>query len=239
MTASITALVVALYFLLLLVVGYVTSRKGDNKDFFVADRKSPWYLIAFGMIGTSISGVTFISVPGNVLAGHFTYFQFILGNFLGYYVIIALLLPLYYRLNLSSIYTYLDVRYGKQTHLSGSFFFLLSRTLGAAARLYLVALVFQIFIFDAWGFPFWLSVLLSVGLILAYSIKGGVKTIIWTDTLQTCFLVASLIMTVIFLNKQLGFGISQSITAISQSEYSQIFSWDFHSKSFFYLFRIF
>jgi SSS family solute:Na+ symporter len=233
MTPILTAAIVAVYFIMLLVVGRLTAKKGDNESFFTANRSSPWYLVAFGMIGTSISGVTFISVPGEVGANSFYYLQFVAGNFLGYLIIIRFLLPLYYRLNLTSIYSYLEGRYGPKTHKAGAFFFLLSRTIGAAARLYLVALVFQIFIFDNWGFPFWLSVILSVGLILAYSIKGGVKTIIWTDTLQTVFLVAALIMTIIFLNHHLGFSTAGAVSYITHSNFSKVFSWDYNSKTFF------
>ena len=233
MTPAITATVVAIYFLILLSVGYFTAKKGDNASFFTANRSSPWYLIAFGMIGTSISGVTFISVPGDVGKISFSYLQFVFGNFFGYLVIIGILLPLYYRLNLTSIYSYLGERYGGITHKTGAFFFLLSRTIGASARLYLVAVVFQIFIFDAWHFPFWLSVILSVGLILAYSIKGGVKTIIWTDTLQTVFLVAALIMTIVFINHSLNIDFGSSVQLIKNGNYSKIFFWDYNDKNFF------
>jgi len=211
---------------MLLLVGYITSRKGSNKEFFTAGKNSPWYLIAFGMIGTSISGVTFISVPGAVYLNSFAYFQFVIGNFFGYLVIIYILMPMYYRLNLTSIYTYLDGRYGRRTYLTGSGFFLLSRTIGAAVRLYLVARVFQIFVFNQWHFPFELSVLLSVGLILVYSIKGGIKTIIWTDTLQTLFLVASLVLMVGFISQSLNIHISDLFDTIKNSSYSKIFFFD-------------
>jgi len=226
MTAENTAIVVCIYFLVLLGVGYLTSRKGSNKEFFTAGKNSPWYLIAFGMIGTSISGVTFISVPGAVLLNSFSYFQFVIGNFFGYLVIIYILMPMYYRLNLTSIYTYLDGRYGRRTYLTGSGFFLLSRTIGAAVRLYLVARVFQIFIFNQWHFPFELSVLLSVGLILVYSIKGGIKTIIWTDTLQTLFLVTSLVLMVGFISQNLNIHFSDFFSTIRDSNYSRIFFFD-------------
>ena len=233
MTPLITATVVAIYFCVLLFVGFITSKKGDNASFFTANRTSPWYLIAFGMIGTSISGVTFISVPGAVGSISFSYLQFVFGNFFGYLIIILVLLPLYYRLNLTSIYSYLAERFGPVTHKAGAFFFLLSRTIGAAARLYLVAVVFQIFIFDSWHFPFGLSVILSVGLILAYSIKGGVKTIIWTDTLQTVFLVSALILTIVFINHSLNIDFSSSIQLIKESKFSQVFFWNYNDKNFF------
>ena len=208
---------------MLLGVGYLTSRKNSNKEFFTAGKNSPWYLIAFGMIGTSISGVTFISVPGAVCLNSFAYFQFVIGNFFGYLVIIYVLMPMYYRLNLTSIYTYLDGRYGRRTYLTGSGFFLLSRTIGAAVRLYLVARVFQIFIFNQWHFPFELSVLLSVGLILVYSIKGGIKTIIWTDTLQTVFLVASLVLMIGYISQNLDIHFAAFFDTIKHSSYSKIF----------------
>ncbi len=233
MTPGITAAVVAIYFIILLYVGYLTAKKSDNASFFTGNRSSPWYLIAFGMIGTSISGVTFISVPGDVGKISFSYLQFVFGNFFGYLIIIGILLPLYYRLNLTSIYSYLGERYGTTTHKTGAFFFLLSRTIGAAARLYLVAMVFQIFIFDNWHFPFYLSVILSVGLILTYSIKGGIKTIIWTDTLQTVFLVSALILTIIFINHSLHINFIDSLSLIKNSNYSKLFFWDYSDKNFF------
>jgi Na+/proline symporter len=233
MNALLTAVVVATYFIILLVVARLTTKKNDNATFFTANRNSPWYLVAFGMIGTSISGVTFISVPGQVGNIFFYYFQVVLGYFLGYMVIVKVLLPLYYRLHLTSIYTYLEQRYGSYTYKTGAFFFLLSRSVGSALRLFLAALVFQIFIFNEWGFPFELSVAICMALILLYSIRGGVKTIIWTDTLQTFFLVLALILTIIFLNHEMGWGLFESAKNIAGSKYSQIFNWDYNSKFFF------
>ncbi|MCX6352110.1 MAG: sodium:solute symporter, partial [Bacteroidetes bacterium] len=235
MSPVITSTIIIVYFILLLVVGYFTAaKKGDNSSFFTANRSSPWYLIAFGMIGTSISGVTFISVPGETYVKGFSYLQLVMGNFFGYLIIIFFLLPMYYRLNLISIYSYLGGRFGTYSHKTGSFFFLLSRTIGAAARLYLVAVVFQSFIFDAWEFPFELSVLISIGLIMAYSIKGGVKTIIWTDTLQTVFLVLALVFTFGFLCHELGYSLIDSAKEIHHSKFSKLFYWDYKDKNFFF-----
>lgn len=231
--ALLTAIVVATYFIILMLISRLTARNNDNQTFFTANRNSHWFLVAFGMIGTSISGITFISIPGEVGLKSFSYFQIVIGYIFGYIVIAKILLPLYYRLNLTSIYTYLQTRYGNQTYKTGAFFFLLSRSLGSAIRLFLAATVFQIFIFDAFGFPFELSVAICMGLILAYSIRGGIKTIIWTDTLQTAFLIASLILTIFFINHSFDYSIGESISKIANSDYSKIFNWDFKDNNFF------
>ena len=229
----ITATVVAVYMILLLIIGRITSRKNDNQTFFTANRTSPWFLVAFGMIGTSISGVTFISIPGQVNSIAFSYFQIVIGYFFGYLVIAFVLLPLYYRLQLTSIYTYLENRFGRGTYKTGAFYFLLSRSVGSALRLMLAVNVFYVIIFQELGVPFEVSVVISMAFILVYSIRGGVKTIIWTDTLQTFFLIASLVLTVMFLNKNMNFNFLSSIHAIAQSKYSQVFFWDFHGSNFF------
>jgi len=229
----ITATVVSVYIILLLIIARLTSRKNDNQTFFTANRSSPWFLVAFGMIGTSISGVTFISIPGQVNTIAFSYFQIVIGYFFGYLVIAFVLLPLYYKLHLTSIYTYLENRFGKGTYKTGAFYFLLSRSVGSALRLMLAVNVFYVIIFQQLGVPFELSVVISMLFILVYSIRGGVKTIIWTDTLQTFFLIASLVLTVIFLNRNLNFNLINSIHAIAASKYSQIFFWDFHGSNFF------
>jgi Na+/proline symporter len=231
--ALITAIVVSTYILLLLLIGRLTSRRNDNQTFFTANRTSPWFLVAFGMIGTSISGVTFISIPGTVNAVAFSYFQIVIGYFFGYLTIAMVLLPIYYKLHLTSIYTYLETRFGVRTYKTGAFFFLLSRTLGSALRLLLAVNVFYVIIFRDLGVPFEISVVISMLFILGYSIRGGVKTIIWTDTLQTLFLIASLILTIIFLNKYLDFSMLKSIDFIGSSKYSKIFFWDFHDRNFF------
>jgi Na+/proline symporter len=232
-TSLLTAIVVSTYILLLLIIARLTSRKNDNQTFFTANRSSPWFLVAFGMIGTSISGVTFISIPGQVDNIAFSYFQIVLGYFFGYLTIALVLLPLYYRLHLTSIYTYLESRFGINTYKTGALFFLLSRTLGSALRLLLAVNVFYVIIFKDLGVPFELAVIISMFFILLYSIRGGVKTIIWTDTLQTLFLIASLVLTIIFLNKYLDLNIMQSAKFIATSKYSKIFFWDYHDKNFF------
>jgi len=228
-----TATVVGTYILLLLIIARLTSRKNDNQTFFTANRSSPWFLVAFGMIGTSISGVTFISIPGKVDAVAFSYFQIVIGYFFGYLTIALVLLPLYYKLNLTSIYTYLDTRFGTSTYKTGAFFFLLSRSLGSALRLLLAVNVFYVIIFKQLGVPFELAVIISMAFILLYSIRGGIKTIIWTDTLQTVFLIASLILTIIFLNNYLDLNLIHSIKFIADSKYSKVFFWDFHDNNFF------
>lgn len=215
------------YFIMLLLIAYLTSRKsGDNDTFFIANRNSRWYLVAFGMIGTSISGVTFISVPGTVKNDAFSYFQFVLGNAVGYLLIVAVLMPLYYRLQLTSIYTYLEKRFGFWTYKTGAFFFLVSRTIGSAFRLFLVAIVLQHFIFDAWGVPFWVTVAVSLLLIWTYTFRGGLKTIIWTDTIQTVFLLASVLLSIYFIGKSLHLDFQGLVSTVRESDYSRIFIWD-------------
>lgn len=215
------------YFALLIAVAYYTSRdNSDNASFFIANRNSKWYLVAFGMIGTSLSGVTFISVPGAVGKTEFGYFQFIMGNAVGFIIIATVLLPLYYRLNIISIYTYLERRFGFWSYKSGAVIFLVSRTIGSAFRLYLVAIVLQRFIFDAWNVPFWLTIVICLILIWAYTHKGGLKTIIITDTLQTVFLLLSVILSIYFISKSLNFGIVETFEAVKNSSYSKIFFWE-------------
>ncbi len=181
------------YFGILVLTSWFTSRGGDNQSFFVADRQAPWYLVAFGMIGASLSGVTFVSVPGAVGANGgnnaFSYFQLVLGYFVGYQIIIRVLLPLYYRLNLTSIYEYLRLRLGSSSHYTGASFFLLSRTIGSSFRLYLVSMILDQFILGPLGIPFALTVVLTIALIWLYTYRGGMKTIVITDTFQTAFLL--------------------------------------------------
>ena len=182
-------LLIVAYFSVLILISFLTGKSADNKTFFKANNSSPWYLVAFGMIGASLSGVTFISVPGWVEGQNMSYFQMVLGYVVGYAVIGLVLLPLYYRLNLTSIYTYLEDRFGKYSYKTGASFFLLSRTIGAAFRLFLVANVLQIILFDGYGVPFWVTVSITILLIWLYTFKGGIKTIVWTDTLQTLFML--------------------------------------------------
>jgi Na+/proline symporter len=226
MTATLALSILVIYFGLLILVAHYTSKGADTNTFFTANKQSPWWLVAFGMIGTSISGVTFISVPGAVGKNMFSYYQVILGNLLGYFFIATVLMPLYYRLNLISIYTYLDKRFGYWSYKSGSFFFLLSRTLGSAARLFLAVQVLHLAIFEQMGIPFALTGLITIALIWIYTYKGGVKTIIVTDTLQTFFLLTALVATIILIGSQLNLGISDLFSTISSSKYSQVFFFD-------------
>jgi Na+/proline symporter len=218
------------YFLVLVVVSYLTSRKSsDNATFFIANRSSKWYLVAFGMIGTALSGVTFISVPGEVgnLAGsQFRYFQFVLGNAVGYFIVAGILLPLYYKMHLISIYEVIERTLGKVSHKTSAAIFLLSRTIGSAFRLYLVAIVLQRFIFDEMGVPFWLTIVICLLLIWGYTFRGGLKTIIITDTLQTVFLVTSVFLSIYFICSSLNMNIGQAFDAVKDSSYSKIFFTD-------------
>jgi Na+/proline symporter len=220
------------YFALLLTVAWFTSRNSNNDSFFIGNRNSNWMLVAFGMIGTSLSGVTFVSVPGGVGSGNFFYFQIVLGYLLGYIVIAFVLLPLYYRLNLTSIYTYLEQRFGISAHRAGAFFFILSRTVGATARLYLVISILQLFIFDKLGVPFVVTSLVILILILLYTFEGGVKTIIYTDTLQTTGMLVGLIVCIIVIVKSLGTDLSGAWTLMSEKGYTQVFNMDIKSGSF-------
>jgi Na+/proline symporter len=218
------------YFLVLIIIAFATSKKSsDNSTFFLANRNSKWYLVAFGMIGTALSGVTFISVPGEVGApagNQFQYFQFVLGNAIGFIIIATVLLPLYYRMKLTSIYSYIEQRLGYYSYKTAASIFLISRTIGSAFRLYLVVIVLQRFIFDAYHIPFWVTVLISLGLIWSYTFKGGLKTIIITDTLQTFFLVLSVFLTIYFICNSLDLSIPQAFETIKNSGYSKIFFFD-------------
>ena len=212
------------YFLMLILIAYLTSRgSSDNHSFFMAKRQSPWYLIAIGMIGTSISGVTFISVPGWVEARSMSYMQTVFGFLLGYTVISFVLMPMYYKLNLISIYTYLEKRFGTASYKTGSAFFLLSRTIGSGFRLYLAAMVMHQFVTSPFGIPFWLTVAITIGLIWSYTFKGGVKTIIWTDLIQTLCLITTLVMTLYIVGDRLGLDISGIIRTVTESPKSQVF----------------
>ncbi len=234
MTPALTAIIIASYFALLILISFLTSKKADNDTFFRGNRQSPWYIVSIGMIGASLSGVTFISVPGWVGSTNLTYMQMVFGYFLGYLVIAHILLPLYYRLNLTSIYTYLDKRFGFWSYKSGAALFLLSRTIGAAARLYLMASVLQITVFDAFNISFEITVLVTILLIWLYTFRGGIKTIIWTDTLQTLFMLLSVGITVVVIAKTLNLSFGGMISAISDSEFSQVFEFnDWSSKQHF------
>ena len=222
------------YFALLIFISKMTSDDDGNESFFVGKKQSPWYIVAFGMIGASLSGVTFISVPGWVASSQFSYFQMVLGYLVGYTVIATVLMPLYYKLNLTSIYSYLEGRFGFWSYKSGAFYFLLSRTIGASFRLFLVANVLQILVFDAWNVPFAATVALTIALIWVYTHKAGIKTIIWTDTLQTLFMIVAVILCFYYVADAMDFSISTAIEQISLSEYSKTFFLeDANSASFF------
>jgi solute:Na+ symporter, SSS family len=221
------------YTILIFIVTFITSSKADNQTFFIGNKVSPWYVVAYGMIGASLSGVTFMSVPGNVKNTQFTYMILVFGYLVGYFVIATILLPLYYKLNVTSIYTYLEKRFGFWTYKTGAGFFLISRTLGASLRLLLVVNVLQVFVFEAWGIPFWINVLLFITLIILYTFKGGIKTIVWTDTLQTTFMLLAVVVTIFFIGKELHLSLGELISQIRNSEISNMIVGDWREKNYF------
>ncbi len=233
MTSTLALTILVIYFVILIAISFYTARGADTTTFFTANRQSPWYLVAFGMIGTSISGVTFVSVPGAVGKIQFSYFQVVLGYAVGYWVIATILMPMYYRLNLISIYGYLEKRFGFWSYKTGSAFFLLSRTIGSAVRMYVAVQVLQLAIFDSLGVPFEVTVLIAMALIFVYTFKGGVKTIIITDTLQTFFLLMALVLTIYLIGKQLDLGVGDLFSTVRDSKYSKIFVWDWANKHHF------
>ena len=233
MNSAILLVVVVAYFSLLLAIAFYTSRGANEESFFIGNRNSKWWLVAFGMIGTSLSGVTFVSVPGTVQAGGLGYFQVVIGYFLGYFIVAFVLLPLYYRLRLTSIYSYLNDRFGLKAYKTGSMFFILSRTLGATARLYLVINVMQLFILDALHVPFWATTVIILGMILLYTFKGGVKTIVWTDTLQTLFMLIGLLVCVVVVTGLLHFSLGDAVSAMHEKGYTKLFNTDPKSGGFF------
>ncbi len=223
MSPALLLTVILLYFLLLGTIAFFTSKDDSNSIFFRAGRNSPWYVVAFGMIGASLSGVTFISVPGWVGSTQFSYLQIVIGYFLGYLVISWILIPLYYKMNLTSIYEYLRQRFGEKSHKAGAFFFLLSRVLIAAFRLFLVASVLQHFILDSWGVPFELTVIVSILLIWMYTFRSGIRTIVWTDTLQTFFMLASLAATIFILLSAMETSLPDFLASDSFERHSKFF----------------
>ena len=214
------------YFLILLVISFFTSKKDDNNTFFTANKSSPWYLVAFGMVGASLSGVTFISVPGWVGSSGFTYFQVVIGYLIGYFFVAFILLPVYYNYKLTSIYEYLKIRFGKNSHIVGASSFFVSRVLGASFRLFLVAIVMQQFIFDAWAVPFEITVVISILLIWIYTQRGGIKTIVWTDTLQTLLMIVSVSVTLIFILKSLEWNFNDFLISDEFDSYNKMFVFD-------------
>jgi SSS family transporter len=211
------------YFSLLVVISFVTAKNADSNAFFIGNKQSPWFVVAFGMIGASLSGVTFISVPGWVGSSRFAYMQTVLGYLAGYFVIATVLMPLYYRLNLTSIYTYLEQRFGFWTYKTGASFFLISRTIGASFRMFLVANVMQFAIFDQLGLPFPATVIATILLIWLYTFRGGIKTIVWTDTLQTVFMLLSVALTIFIIGKQMQLSLPEIVKTVASSRYSKMF----------------
>lgn len=225
---------IVVYFGILLLIAWITGRNADNNAYFLGNKASPWIAVAFGMLADSLSGVTYISVPGAVGSAQFSYLQLVMGYVFGYFLIGAVLLPLYYKMNLTSIYSYLKTRFGSWSQKTGAFFFLLSRTLGAAARLYLTASVIQLFVFDALGVPFWLAVTIIIALMLIYTYRGGIKTLVWTDTLQSGFLLLAVILSIVAISRELDLGFFDLIRTVSDSTYSKTFFWDPKPESFFW-----
>ena len=221
------------YFILLLIVAWYTSRNANNESFFIGNRNSNWMLVAFGMIGTSLSGVTFVSVPGTVGAAGFAYYQVVLGYFLGYFIIAFVLLPLFYKMNLTSIYNYLEHRFGMISYKTGALFFIFSRILGATARLYLVINVLQIFILKDMHIPFAVTTFVILLMILLYTFEGGVKTIVFTDTLQTTFMLLGLIVCIIYIMNSMGHSLGSTLHELNGKGLTKIFNTDVNSSGFF------
>ena len=226
-------IVFVLYSLVILLISHITSRRSNNSTFFTGNKKSPWFVVAYGMIGASLSGVTFMSVPGGVYSGQFTYFGIVLGYIIGYAVIAFLLLPLYYKLNLTSIYSFLEIRFGKASEKTGAFLFIVSRLIGSAIRMYLVVFVLYEFVFKNWGIPFYIPALFFILFILIYTFKGGIKTVVWTDTLQTTFLLLAAIMTVLYILNNLDISFCQLMKISTENGYTKLFETDWTNSKFF------
>jgi len=233
LTPTTILIIFFLYTALLFFITWLTARRATNRAFFIGNKESPWIVVAYGMIGASMSGVTFMSVPGWVGSTQFSYMLVVIGYLFGYFTIATVLMPLYYRLNLTSIYSYLEGRFGFWSYKTGAFFFLLSRTIGASFRMFLVVNVLQVFVFDAWGIPFILTTLIFIVLILLYTFRGGIKTIIWTDTVQTTFMLAALVVTIYLITKNLGMDFGQMFDRIWQGDHSRMIFTDFHDKRYF------
>jgi Na+/proline symporter len=233
MTPFLILSIFLIYTIVLFTITWITSRKADHQTYFVGNKISPWYVVAYGMIGASLSGVTFMSVPGWVKDTQFSYMVMVLGYMAGYAVIATVLLPLYYRMNLTSIYTYLEHRFGFWTYKTGAGFFLLSRTIGASLRMFLVVNVLHVFVFQAWGIPFWVSVLIFITLIILYTFKGGIKTIVWTDTLQTTFMLLAVALTIVFIGNNMHLGLGELIRQVAHSDSSRIIITDWKAKDYF------
>lgn len=231
-----TQILIALisYFLVLIAISWATSRNNDETSFYTGNRKSPWFLVAFGMIGASLSGVTFLSVPGWVANSHFGYLQTVMGYMVGYIIIAQILIPLYYRQNLTSIYTYLENRFGENSYKTGAAYFILSRIIGASFRLFLVAGVLHTFVFDPFGIPFWGTVAITIILIFLYTSKSGIKTVVYTDTLQTTFLIVAVILTIVFMINDLNWSFGETFNQLVKDPNTQIFHWDGNGSNVFW-----
>jgi solute:Na+ symporter, SSS family len=233
MSPTLTLTIFITYTFLLFLVTWLTARKADSHSFFIGNRISPWFVVAYGMIGASLSGVTFMSVPGWVKDTQFSYMVVVLGYLVGYFVIALVLLPLYYRLKLTSIYSYLGQRFGFWTYKTGAGFFILSRTLGASLRMFLVINILYVFVFQAWNIPFWVTVTSFILLIILYTFKGGIRTIIWTDTLQTTFMLLAVVLSVVYISRELGKPVSELIPVIKGEGFTKMFITDWHHPRFF------
>ncbi|HZW63191.1 MAG TPA: sodium:solute symporter [Flavobacteriaceae bacterium] len=234
MSSTSILILIGAYFALLILISIITGKNDSNTDFFSAGKQSPWYVVAFGMIGASLSGVTFISVPGWVEGSQFSYFQVILGYFVGYFIVAYVLMPVYYQMNVTSIYQYLGERFGKVSHKTGAFFFLLSRVFGASFRLFLVAIVLQQFVFNDWNVPFEVTVIISILLIWIYTNRGGIKTIVWTDTLQTLFMLTAVCLSIYFLTDKLGWSLGEFLSSQELKQYNKaFFTEDFFDRNYF------
>lgn len=234
MSATLVLIIIALYFGVLLLISHFVSKNSSDESYFTGDRKSPWQIVAFGMIGAVLSGVTFVSIPGMVGNSYFYYLQFVFGNIVGYVFITYVLVPIYYDLKLVSIYTYLETRFGIKTYKTGSLFFLISQSLGAALRLMLAAKILQYAVFDAFNIPFFVTVIIILVLIWLYTHKSGIKTIVWTDSLQTFFLLFAVLVTIYVVKTSLNLSVSETVSAVTNHEYFRIFDWDFHSGNNFF-----
>ncbi|MBE0424766.1 MAG: sodium:solute symporter [Lutibacter sp.] len=234
MNATLILIIISLYFGLLMLISHFVSKNTSDESFYTGDRKSPWQVVAFGMVGAVISGVTFVSIPGMVGTNYFYYLQFVFGNVVGYVFITYVLIPIYYDLKLVSIYTYLETRFGIKTYKTGSLFFLISQSFGAALRLMLAAKILQYAVFDAFGIPFYATVIIILILIWLYTNKSGIKTIVWTDTLQTLFLLMAAIVSIYVIKVSLNLSVSETITSVTKHEYFKVFDWDINSGSNFF-----
>jgi len=233
MSPHLILLVFLLYTCLLFLITWLTARKATNRAFYIGNKTSPWFVVSYGMIGASLSGVTFMSVPGWVGETQFSYFLVVAGYLFGYAVIATILLPLYYKLNLTSIYSYLESRFGFWSYKTGAFYFLLSRVIGASFRMFLVVNVLQIFVFDAWNIPFGMTVLIFIILILLYTFKGGIKTIIWTDTVQTTFMLLAVILSIYLISKNMNLSLSGLFNKAIDHGFTRIFNTNWSDRRFF------